>query len=406
MSGLENHLRRLEQLRRETDAQRQAIVARAEAAGQEFLDEKATAEFRELTDSVAELDERIQHLRGEIQRSGRNDPDSAKVRRATALNGGAGSAAQWAQTAARELRANLGGRGTESRAVVSGSIDVPSLVLPEVVPIPRPVRLIDLFSNREGIDSVAFEYFKATQRTNNATVVPDLGTKPTSVNTVQAVTDRARVIAHLSEPVPYRIFASENEVASWLNNEMVQGVYDALEAEVIGSPTGAGPGSGSGEHMTGILKETQTTAVPFNTDVPTTLRSAVTALQNIGITPNGWALNPADAQAIDLLRWGSQGGLLTGGYEQTGLMGQATLADNIFGPTRPRVVSPSVPQGTAILAKWDDLKLFVYWSMQLMVNAFSDTLFATNAVQVRAESIVGVGILQPRSFAIVNLTSS
>ncbi|WP_255362960.1 hypothetical protein [Mycobacterium sp. 1245852.3] len=43
--------------------------------------------------------------------------------------------------------------------------------------------------------------------------------------------------------------------------------------------------------------------------------------------------------------------------------------------------------------------------MTLLVNAFSDSLFQSNAVQVRAESLVGIGILRPRSFAIVNLTS-
>ena len=220
-----------------------------------------------------------------------------------------------------------------------------------------------------------------------------------------AIQDRCRVIAHLSEPVPYRIFVDEQEIANWLSNEMAQGVYDAIEAEAVGNATGTGPGTGSGEHMTGVLKVDGTTPVAYNTDLPTTLRSAVTALQNIGVVPNGWALNPADTQAVDLLRWGSQGGLLTGGYEQTGLIGQASLSDNIFGPTRPRVVSPSVPQGTAILADWNQLKLFVHRGMTLLVNAFSDTLFATNAVQVRAESLVGMGILQPRSFAIVDLTA-
>jgi hypothetical protein len=58
-------------------------------------------------------------------------------------------------------------------------------------------------------------------------------------------------------------------------------------------------------------------------------------------------LSPADAEAIDLVRWGSAGGFLSGGFEHDNRDGFGT-SDNIFG-TVPRVVSPSVPTGTAIL---------------------------------------------------------
>jgi hypothetical protein len=168
---------------------------------------------------------------------------------------------------------------------------------------------------------------------------------------------------------------------------MSQGVLVAIEAEAVSSPTGTGPGtgsgSGSGEHMTGILKVAGTTPVAFNTDVPTTLRSAVTALQNIGVMPNGWALNPADAQSIDLLRWGSQGGLLTGGFEQTGPVGQATLADNIFGTTRPGGGQPVRAAGHSHPGRLVEAEVVRALGHDAMVNAFGDSLFSTNAVQMR-----------------------
>ncbi|GBG35821.1 phage major capsid protein [Mycobacterium montefiorense] len=395
-------LDRLHATVRDVEQQRKNIIDRAQAEGRTELTVEETAEFRGLTELIDGLVERAKDLREEVQREGSlSDPRFIAALGGTGADARAASQA-WGRTAAQALRQNLGGK--ESRAVISGSVDIPNLVLPQVVAIPRPVRLIDLFSNRQPTDSMAFEYFRATVRTNNAAPVPDLAQKPTSVNTVVPVVDRCRVIAHLSEPVPYRIWLDENEISNWLSNEMANGVLDALEAEAVGSPTGTGPGTGAGEHMTGILKVAGTTAVSYNTDVPTTLRSAVTALQKIGVTPNGWALNPDDAASIDLLRWGPDGGFLTAGYP-TGLAAQASLADNIFGDTRPRVVSPSVPQGTAILADWTQLKLFVHWGMTLMANAFGDTLFQTNAVQVRAESLVGIGILQPRSFAIVDLTA-
>jgi HK97 family phage major capsid protein len=232
--------------------------------------------------------------------------------------------------------------------------------------------------------------------------VPDLATKPTSVLTVEPIQDRCRVVATLSEPLPLRIWFDEDSIVSWLYTQLAGSVLDAIEAEAIGSPTGTGPGSGSGEHMTGILKVSGTTAVPFSTDVPTTLRSAITAMQNLGEIATGWVLNPADAEAIDLLRWGASGGLLTEGYLAGNAPGDGT-SNNIFG-SYPRIVSPNVPAGTAILADWTQLKLYYREMMRIDVDG-SGPLFDTNAVKIRAESRVGVGILRPQAFTVVDLTA-
>jgi hypothetical protein len=75
--------------------------------------------------------------------------------------------------------------------------------------------------------------------------------------------------------MPYRIFSDYNEISSWLAGEMAAGVLDAIEAEAVGAPTGTGPGTGSGEHMTGIRKVVGTTAVPFTIDAATTMRHAI-----------------------------------------------------------------------------------------------------------------------------------
>jgi HK97 family phage major capsid protein len=260
----------------------------------------------------------LKDLDTEIRRSGAQDAETMALRQATSKLGVEGQqqraggpdahnrAQACAENTARELRTHLGG-GAEGRAIVSGSVDVPTLALPQVVDIPRPVRLIDLLTNRAS-STYALEYYQQTAKTNAAAPVADLATKPTSTFTVKAVQDRARVYAHLSQPLPLRIFWQIESIVSWLANEMAQGVYAAIEADTVS-------GNGSGEHVTGILNTSGTTAVPFATDVPTTLRSAVTALQNLGEQPNGWALNPNDAAALDLTRWGRSGGLLTGGFE-------------------------------------------------------------------------------------------
>jgi hypothetical protein len=85
-------------------------------------------------------------------------------------------------------------------------------------------------------------------------------------------------VAHLSDYMPTRIYWNFPTVTAWLYDQQFQCVLDAIEQQVIS-------GDGSVENMTGILATSGTTDIAFNTDLPTTLRSAVSALQNLGETP-------------------------------------------------------------------------------------------------------------------------
>ena len=303
----------------------------------------------------------------------------------------------WAgQVAERVTRAMS--RDSESRAVVSGSIDIPSLVETEIIPIARPLRLIDLFSNRIALEGNAFEYYVQTVRNNQARPVADNQVKPTSVLTVEPVTDRCRVVAHLSEPTPIRLWDDHTELQSWLTSEMIGGVLDALEAQVIG-------GDGVAENFVGLLNTDGLTEVPFSTDAVTTLRKAVTALQTLGETPTGWALNPADAELIDLERAGTAGVFLSEGYATGVTPGSEPSSNNIFGTTAPRVISPSVPQGTAILGDFSKLRIYVRLDATLAIDA-SGELFTRNQFVARAEGRYGLGVLRPSAFAVADLTAT
>ncbi|MDZ7883938.1 MAG: phage major capsid protein [Mycobacterium sp.] len=160
-------------------------------------------------------------------------------------------------------------------------------------------------------------------------------------------------------------------------------------------------GQHTGEDLTGVLTIAGTTAVPFATDVPTTLRKAITALQVKGETPNAWVLNPADAEAIDLAKEGTGGiGYLNQGGYTNGLAG----TNNVFGEGITRVVSNSVPAGTAVLADWTKVRLEVREDVRLDIDTSGDN-FAINAATFRAETRVGVAHLRPSAFAIVDLTA-
>ncbi|MBN7327385.1 phage major capsid protein [Mycobacteroides abscessus subsp. abscessus] len=366
---------------------RAAITDRVADEGRDALTAPETAEFRSLTARIEHLDEQLD----EWERSGRDNPGAAAVARAQSrVHPDRDLGTGWASRAATAVLA-MG--GTEGRNVVSGSIDIPELVEIEITPMARPKRLIDLLASRKPLSENSFEYLRQTLRTNNATVVPDAALKPTSLLTATPITDRARVIAHLSEPVVIRLLEDHRELERWLHDEMVEGVLDALEQQVIS-------GTGSGENMVGLLTVAGTTPVPFATDKVTTLRKARTALQLLGEQPNAVVLNPHDAEDIDLTRWGAQGGYLTDGYTDTN-----AGSGNIFGGSQiQRVISPSMPAGTAVVGDWAQLRLYVREATRLQIDTAGE-LFTHNQVIFRAEGRFGLGILRPSAFAIADLTA-
>jgi hypothetical protein len=259
------------------------LECRAETG--ENLDDAQAAKYRAMREDLDELETRGEFEKSDLARVG-SYPGALQ----RAVDGGSG-AEQRGRAWARETAERLRSVGGEQRAVVSGSLDVPVLLDIPPVAIPFPKRLIDVCGNRMQLDSpgLAFEYYKQTApRVNNAAPVPDLGTKSVSTLTVTAVTDRCRVIAHLSDYMPQRIYWNYPAITSWLYDQMFGCVLDAIEAQVIS-------GDDTGEIMVGILNTSGTTDIAFATDVPTTLRTAVSALQNLGEVPSAWALNPADA---------------------------------------------------------------------------------------------------------------
>jgi HK97 family phage major capsid protein len=359
----------------------------------EELDDVQAAKYRAMRADLRTLERRAEFERGELARVG-SLPGNLAAAAGGSSDTGYGRA--WAQQVAEKCHRAMGG-GMEQRVVVSGSLDIPQLVEVDVIPMARPQRLIDLFPNRAALEGNSFEYYQQTARTNTATAVPDGGVKPTSTLTVTPHTDRCRVIAHLSEPVPLRLWYDFESFVSWLQSEMVAGVLDGLEHQIVS-------GDGTGENMLGLLNTPGTTQVSFNTDAVTTLRGALTALQVKGETPTGWVLHPADAEAVDLLRWGASGGFLSEGYETGVTPGDYPSSNNIFGTGLKRVVTPSVPVGTGILGDFTKLRVYVRQDAHLDIDASGD-LFTKNQFIARGEGRYGIGVLRPSAFAICDLTA-
>jgi len=353
-----------------------------------YLSPEELARIRELN---AEID-RLEDIRRMAEKARRNPHCvdgvgvslSSPASRAAAVVSSS-PASRWAAAVAN--RVFDAAKQVGVKAIVSGSIEIPTLISTDVALPDRPDRLIDLLVDRQTIETNEFEFLRQTARSTQAAPVPDLAQKPVSTYTITPVIDRARVIAHLSEPIPERFFADYGSLMQVLENEMAVGVLDALEAQIVA-------GDGTGENMVGVINTPGITVVPFTGDVLTTLRKARTAFQVMHEKPTGWVLHPADAEALDLLREDASGSFLAAG---PGL-------SNIIGAI-PVVVSTSVPPGTALLGDWRQVRVFVREDMRLDADR-SGANFERNQVILRAEGRFGIGVLRPQAIAVVHLSST
>lgn len=315
---------------------------------------------------------------------------SHKARTADSSADVADWAAHWAKRLS-EAHSNAGTSGVKALTTASPSVDAPGMVRTGLYTKPvNPFRLLDLVVDRRSVPGNEFEYLTQTVRTNNAAATVDNATKPTSIFTVKSVQDRARVYAHLSETVPLRILADHKDLSGFLQSEMDRGVLDALEADIV---SGA---SGAVENVTGIVNTTGINAQAYSTSVPQTLRKALTAAQTAHVAVNAWVIHPDDAEILDLL--------LTADGEYVGSSADGQFAySNIFGDV-PRLITTSVPSGTALLGDWSQCTLYVRQDVTLDVDV-AGTLFDKNQAKFRAEGRFGFAVNRPDAFWTVDLTA-
>lgn len=321
-----------------------------------------------------------------------DDDDDISLAKRHASTGNTGSS--WAKTVIKQLTKAAGRPGRMEqragepnlKAILAGSITVPPAV--EIAPLPdKPVTLLDLIPRAEMTEATS-SYLRQTVKTDNAAVVADGATKPTSIYTFTEIETKARVIAHLSEPFPERYLTDYDSLAQILDTQMVNGVLAKLEDRIVA-------GTGAGEDFRGILTTSGVTAVPYTSNAITTLRKARTALDVKGEKPNAWVLHPNDIEGIDLLREdGATGGFLM----------DTAAADVIFGPGSIRIPSLAVPEGTALFADWNQLRVLVRQGASTLASNQTGDLFDKNQVKLRSEGRFELEILRPQAIAVVDLT--
>lgn len=292
------------------------------------------------------------------------------------------------------------------KALVGGTIDVPSVVSAPVETAGRPMTLLELIPIHrfagDGVGNV-FSFLRQSARNLNAAAIPDGAAKPISGVTFTDVEDRFRVYATVTEPMPQRYLSDYRQLIQVLEKQLGEGVLEALEADIL-----TGDGQQVDEVVTdgvvtvpgrdpfyGILETEGVLSEDFATDALTSLSNARYTVEDSGVTPNAWVMNSADYKAIERLREnGSTGPLMfRSGRSQI----EAYLGDY------PIVISALMPSGSALLGDFGQTELVVREDDHLASDA-SGELFRRNQVQFRHEGRYGFAVLQPSAFIEVALT--
>ena len=136
----------------------------------------------------------------------------------------------------------------------------------------------------KGHSSPLYAYLRQSARTNNAAVVAEGATKPTSVYSVTRVEQSLSMIAHLSEGIPHYWLSDNPTLLGFLDSELRYGLQRAVEAKVLADVNGT----------SGIVLQA------WATSIPVTLRKAMTALETTGYTASAIVLHPSGFETIEL----------------------------------------------------------------------------------------------------------
>jgi HK97 family phage major capsid protein len=258
----------------------------------------------------------------------------------------------------------------------------------------RPLTIRDLVTNGT-TTSDTVEYVRITAATNAAVPVAEAtttanGTKPESSMALAKVTTTVKTIAHWI-PVTKRALSDAAQIRTLIDNFLMYGLEEELEDQMIA-------GDATGENFDGLGNVSGTQSQAWDTNILTTLRKAKTKVRTVGRSvPTGWAMNPADVEALDLLTdnenrfyFGGPGGTIGGSAPLWNL---------------PIVESEAVPAGTAYVGDWRKAILWDREEATITVSDSHENYFIKNLVAILAESRHAFGVIQPNAFVEIDLTA-
>jgi HK97 family phage major capsid protein len=282
----------------------------------------------------------------------------------------------------------------ETKAILSGSASwgsTPSvsnsLVVADRQPIVglpmRQMTVRDLVAPGE-TTSNAIEFAVQTARTNNAAVVAEGATKPTSNYTWNLVNFPVRTIAHIV-PASRQILDDAPALRSVIDAEMRYGLDFAEEAEML-------YGDGTGVHLLGLVPQASAYSAAFAVTGETAIdRIRMAMLQGVlALYPmTGTVLNPTDWTKIEMLK-DSMGRYIIGDP-------QGTIAPRLWG--LPVVASLAMNAGTFLTGAFKyGAQIFDRMTIEVAISTENVDNFQTNMITIRAEERLALVVKRPAAF--------
>lgn len=253
----------------------------------------------------------------------------------------------------------------------TGTAVTSSILLPELEELGHPSnRLLEILPAIVPV-SPTFEVLVQRVRDNNAAPVAEGELKPTTVLGLEQIEGKLEVIAHLSEPIPHYWLSDAPALNSFVGNELIRGLYDAVETQVL-------TGDGVNPNLHGILTTSGIQTQAFTTDVARSVRAAITKLEAAGHEDNHViVLRPEDWEAAETAR--AQG---SGVLEAVANVTERAVR-SLWGV--PVVVSTALPVGTGLVM--DRTVASVYWDGAVAVRwSEIGEDFQRNLTRARVES--------------------
>lgn len=192
-------------------------------------------------------------------------------------------------------------------------------------------------------------------------------------------------------PASVRALNDAAQLQTIVDNFLRFAVLDTVADQIIN-------GDGSGENMVGILETSGTFPQAYSGSVVDTIRKAITTVRYSGNKqPTAILLNPADAEAIDLLQ-----GSVGDEYVFGGPAVPATVR-TMWG--LPMVASSYCPEGQAIVGRFTDAILWERSPLTVSVYPQHSDYATKGLVALVASVRAAFGVVAPGSFCIADLTS-
>lgn len=260
----------------------------------------------------------------------------------------------------------------------------------------RPERtLLDVIT-RGSTDLAWFQYRQIVSKTNNASIVPEARTT-TGTTVAQGLKPLSTLTTALAEAREYT-YADGMEVTNkeLEDDGVIRGVIDGELREnlEIEKENVLLNGAGTADEPAGILHTTGVLQQAFVTDVPTSIRKAITKLRTTsGAQIRGVLLNPEDDETWDLLK-DTHGDWIAGPWQ----MGPRTAWGY------ERISAQSIPVGQAIIGDFSTVHLLQYSPLEILAFNQHKDYAQKNLTYIRAEERALQLIRNAAKLCIVDLT--